>query len=462
MKPDLGLAARTLALDLAAGELVRALAAAGIDCLLLKGPAMAHRLYLDAPGCRNYGDIDLLVAPWQFDAAGQLLASLGFEDHLAGVRASEAARLQERLWLRDGAAYLAVDLHRGFHHVADRAAWWELLRRHREVLIVEGQPVAIPDAVGCALIAGLHASKATSLGKAVEDLRRALLLFDDDVWRQAAELARSVGAGGAFAAALHRESAGAELAARLGLTIADPVRWFCATSLAPGAGALSAVLAPGDWADRARRLRDAAFPSRPLLAGSWPIARRGRGGLAAAHLGRLGVTATRLPQLLLAWHRTCRTLRRGGNAAPDGGPATRTGHRLRHRARAVAVTIGWTLRTWWLIHQRLARAPWGDAAPPVAAAPTPYSVRAARLTLACCRATCLETALLRQARAAGAGHAADVIVGVTAPARGFRAHAWLDGDRFDPAFAELWRYPTAPPEPAASATRRGRAGRGAT
>jgi len=68
--------------------------------------------------------------------------------------------------------------------------------------------------------------------------------------------------------------------------------------------------------DRARRLRDAAFPSRPLLAGSWPIARRGRGGLAAAHLGRLCVTATRLPRLLLAWHRTCRTLRRCGSAPP--------------------------------------------------------------------------------------------------------------------------------------------------
>ena len=64
MKSSLGLAARTLALDLAAGELIRALQTAGIDCLLLKGPAMAHRLYLNAPGCRNYGDIDLLVAPW--------------------------------------------------------------------------------------------------------------------------------------------------------------------------------------------------------------------------------------------------------------------------------------------------------------------------------------------------------------------------------------------------------------
>ena len=197
--------------------------------------------------------------------------------------------------------------------------------------MVEGQPVPIPDRVGCALIAGLHASEATSLDKALEDLRRALLLFDDDVWRQAADLARSVGAGSAFAAALHRESTGADLAARLGLTITDPVMWFCATSLAHGAGSLGSVLAQGDWADRARRLRDAAFPSRPLLAGSWPIARRGRGGLAAAHLGRVCVTVTRLPGLLLAWHRTCRALRRWGR----GEPACRPGSVPRLRAAAV-------------------------------------------------------------------------------------------------------------------------------
>jgi hypothetical protein len=34
--------------------------------------------------------------------------------------------------------------------------------------------------------------------------------------------------------------------------------------------------------------------------------------------------------------------------------------------------------------------------------------------------------------AAGAGAAADLVVGVTAPASGFRAHAWLDGDQVDP------------------------------
>jgi hypothetical protein len=67
-----------------------------------------------------------------------------------------------------------VDLHRGFHHVADRAAWWELICRHREVLLVEGQPVMIPDRIGCALIAALHASKAAPEAKPLEDLRRAL------------------------------------------------------------------------------------------------------------------------------------------------------------------------------------------------------------------------------------------------------------------------------------------------
>ena len=208
MNPNLGLAARTLGLDLVTAEVVSNFDSAGIDCMVLKGPAMVHHLYQDAPGCRNYSDIDLLVAPRHFDDAGQLLASLGFEDHLAGARASEAARLQERPWRRPGAAGITVDLHRGFHHVADWTAWWEELSRHGEILVVEGQPVVIPDRTGCALVTALHASKATSLGKEVEDLRRALQMFDDEVWREAADVAGAVGAGHAFAAALHRQSAG--------------------------------------------------------------------------------------------------------------------------------------------------------------------------------------------------------------------------------------------------------------
>jgi hypothetical protein len=466
MKSNLGLAARTLVMDLALGEVIRCLAAEGIDAILLKGPAMAHHLYGAAPGTRNYGDVDLLVAPGQFDAAGRTLASLGFEDQLAGIRASEAARLHARPWHRDGAAPVAVDLHRGFHSVADRSAWWNVLHQHREVLVVEGQAVAIPDRIGCALIAALHASDERSLGKPFEDLRRALQLFDGEVWRQAAGLARSVGAGSAFAAVLCREQAGAELSGRLGLTVGDPAAWFRATSFLPGTGSLSLVLAPGTRAARARRLRDVAFPSPAVFAAAWPIAQRGRAGLAIARLGRLCVIAARLPRLLLAWHGAGRALRHRSARAPRAvalRPAALAGRRgartRRARGRAAAGISWWTLRTWWRVHRRLARGGWGSAErgnaallPPAGRAGPPPggSARAARLVLACCRATCLEIALVRQARAAGAGVAVDVIVGVTAPASGFRAHAWVDGDRVDPQFAELWRFPAVLPGPAGS------------
>lgn len=457
MQPSLGVAARTLALDLTMGEVVRALDAAGIDCMLLKGPVLARRLYGNVPGIRNYGDIDLLVPPGHFGDAGRVLASLGFEDDGKKFRASEAAQLKARPWRRGGDTSVTVDLHRGFHCVTDRSAWWDLLSLHRETILVEGQPVAIPDRAGCAAITALHAARPGSPAKPVEDLGRALALFDDEVWRQAADLAGAVGAAGAFAGALSSQSAGADLAARLDLAVGDQVGWFSATSRQRGTEALSFVLQPATWTVRARRVRDVAFPSRAALSGRWPMAARSRTGLVAAHLGRLCVMAARLPPLLLAWHRASRARRRSP-AARRARRGARPGHCLHIRLRIIAGTSWWTLRMWWRVHRRLGGGPRNRGVRAVLALrpepATAHSPRAARLTLACCRATCLERALIRQARAAGAGMPRDVIVGVTAPATGFRAHAWLDGDRVEPGFVELWRYPAATTVPS-SQLRRG-------
>lgn len=44
------------------------------------------------------------------------------------------------------------------------------------------------------------------------------------------------------------------------------------------------------------------------------------------------------------------------------------------------------------------------------------------------RATCLVRALVRQRWDASQGKPRDLIIGVIPPSRGFRAHAWLDGD----------------------------------
>jgi hypothetical protein len=58
-------------------------------------------------------------------------------------------------------------------------------------------------------------------------------------------------------------------------------------------------------------------------------------------------------------------------------------------------------------------------------------------------ATCLERATLLQAWYAAQGRRRDVVIGVTAPNTGFRAHAWLDGDPpcHEQGFHELLRRP---------------------
>jgi hypothetical protein len=55
--------------------------------------------------------------------------------------------------------------------------------------------------------------------------------------------------------------------------------------------------------------------------------------------------------------------------------------------------------------------------------------------------TCLERALVLQRWLAAHGSPYDVVIGVTAPADGFAAHAWLDGEDDARAYAELTRLP---------------------
>jgi hypothetical protein len=54
------------------------------------------------------------------------------------------------------------------------------------------------------------------------------------------------------------------------------------------------------------------------------------------------------------------------------------------------------------------------------------AVRGVDAVLRRTRATCLEAALVRQRWLRAHGVLSDVVVGVTAPSDGFRAHAWLE------------------------------------
>ena len=61
----------------ATAEVFRALQRAGVDALLLKGPALEQALY-HAGEQRSYSDVDVLVAPGDRAAARRLLSSLGY------------------------------------------------------------------------------------------------------------------------------------------------------------------------------------------------------------------------------------------------------------------------------------------------------------------------------------------------------------------------------------------------
>jgi hypothetical protein len=65
------------------------------------------------------------------------------------------------------------------------------------------------------------------------------------------------------------------------------------------------------------------------------------------------------------------------------------------------------------------------------------AVRGVEAILRRAGATCLEAALVRQRWLRGQGVQRDVVIGVTAPSDGFRAHAWL-ADPNEPAAHQPW------------------------
>jgi hypothetical protein len=104
-------------------------------------------------------------------------------------------------------------------------------------------------------------------------------------------------------------------------------------------------------------------------------------------------------------------------------------------------TVWWTMRA-----SRAARRQLPEGLAAVRLPRPPSGVGDERVVLAVLRrrrARCLERSLVRQGWWRARGVSRDVVIAVNAPAAGFHAHAWLDGDD-DPAAAkleELLRWP---------------------
>lgn len=299
--------ARRLGLDATTVQVVGALREHGVRALLFKGPVLEHWLYPDG---RRYGDIDLLVSPVSFRRAESVLAELGFQMRLSGARASELSG-DERTWRR---ASFDVDLHRSVWGVgapADTA--WAVLSERTAVLEIRGARVDVASEAVQAFLVALHAARhGRGERKPLEDLRRALDIADESLWREAAEVARRLGSSAVFAVGLGLLPKGQELAGRLGLQRnASTEVHLCSEGAPPVAmGLLHFATAPSLRARLALLIAE-LVPSPSWMRITSELARRGRIGLFAAYVVRPFSLCRQTPA---AW-RAVREARRRASAA---------------------------------------------------------------------------------------------------------------------------------------------------
>ena len=455
IRTGMAAAARCLALDQLGADAGSALQRAGIEVVLLKGAGLARRLYRDDPDRRRYSDVDLLVAPETFDQAERVLAQLGLDERSAGMREDEQ-HWYERSWRLPGPQALTVDLHRSFAGVGDPAAFWAAISASTEPLELAGVVLAVPDAAGCALVVGLHAAVPGPGRKPLTDLLQALALLPDPVWDRAAQLARLTRSTGAFARGLSRDPGGRAQVARLQLTATSTLAEDLIVRQVGGV-AISLARLQEQFGPRAkvRFVLRRLFHSQALMRRCHPIANRGPVGLAAAYALRFGRLAALTPSAVLAVRRA----RRGGSSPSRWLSRWRAVRAVADLDTLDRLTCLWAVRALWRTRRQLRSAPVADLdlpGPPIGGA---GGLRTVERVLATQGASCLETALVTQRWLAAQGLGRDVLIGVSPPGEGFRAHAWLDDPEvdIDPGLTEIHRVRPSRPGPRARRVVSGRA-----
>jgi hypothetical protein len=97
------LAAQALARNRVSAEVLDALAAAGVDAVLLKGSSFARWLYGDGEP-RTWTDTDVLVAPARRDRAEAVLRDLGFGARLRPEDLAPGRVVHAHPWRREPTA----------------------------------------------------------------------------------------------------------------------------------------------------------------------------------------------------------------------------------------------------------------------------------------------------------------------------------------------------------------------
>lgn len=276
--PDLVVAARMLLLDRAAGSASDRLRSNGIDCILLKGAAIASWLYHDR--VRPYLDVDLLVSPAQFERAAEVLAELGYVHWLEGAAAAELGPKERELFGPEG---VCIDLHLGFVGVPGppQRCWDILAQRTVCFMLADHTEVQVLDIPARTMHLALHAAQNGPIDvKAITDLERGLAQVERVHWEAAAALAKELGAIEAFAAGLRLVPAGVQLAEEFALPKRMTVELLLRTRSAPQQALFFERLREARGARRKVALvTRKLFPTATYLRTHVPMAQHGRTGL---------------------------------------------------------------------------------------------------------------------------------------------------------------------------------------
>lgn len=315
---DVFAAARTLAVDVTAVEVVRGLAGAGVDAILLKGASLANWLYADGPR-RDYTDVDILIDPEQVGAAERVLGDLGFQhtplDDLAHDKPWHA-----HAWTNPRSP--SIDLHRTLIGCGvDPQTVWQVLSRNTQVEDVAGARLKVLNVPARVVQVALHAAQdGVRLRRPLNDLRRIARVVTEEEWRAARDIAEALGALPAFGVGLRMHNDTIAIADSLGLGAAAPTDVVLRAAGAP-VTALSV-----DWIMRMpgtlgklRVVLGKALPPPEFLRAWTPLARWGRIGLVLAYPLRWMWLFMNTPRALVAWLRARRGLMRARplDATPD-------------------------------------------------------------------------------------------------------------------------------------------------
>ena len=296
------LAAQCLYLDGITLEVIHGLANAGVPAVLLKGRGVSSWLYDDG-AVRPYRDVDLLISPRDFARGEEVLATLGFALFRPGLSELEETD-HGRAWSRETEL---VDLHDRLWGVgiAPTEAW-DVLTRDLVLLPIGSDHVPVLGLPARALHVALHAAQhGPDEIKPLNDLARASTRVPFETWKQAAALARRLGAEAGMAAGLRLEPSTAPLVEELGLPPKLPLAIALrAQGAPPSALGLGRVLAADGLHRKVAMVARRVVPSRARMRSRYPSA-TGAGTLALAYVSRAISIARQTPAAVRAVVRVC-------------------------------------------------------------------------------------------------------------------------------------------------------------